>query len=444
MKKLVLMFCLLCGVLLGGVTQPARAFDFSLNGQNYSFSTVHGFSANQALLTSQVWWGNDGLLSTFVSAVNNTAPNNTLFASAYALDSSWSGGAYVNYQANSYCCGPQGSGALNINSANASNFAVVTLLVPPPPPGPSAADTQVSLQGSAMKLGGVFGAAASGSNFANMNTYDCDVFDAKGMCISVGGRYTGTTGPGTENTSAVVVLGYQATPHIRIGGFLDKSINNDAPAGIHISTRNPLGGVFGIWNQRANTTGVQVKLANAYQARDVSITRDTFGSSQAGTGNTSLTTQSYVGELSYAFTWGARSLVRPYLALRHTNIALAGYTETGVSMPLTYAQLNDRATTALLGVKWKQMLTARATLTASAGLEQDLRHHIDNFSASGIGGLTSVNVNDSIRKTRPVESLGLTYALTPTQKIAFDVLRQELPFQGSSATTVYLNYMVGI
>ncbi len=191
--------------------------------------------------------------------------------------------------------------------------------------GPGLIDTQASLHNSAQRLRSTFNAAAISTNFANMNTYDCNLFDTKGMCISAGGRYTTVDNPNSNSTSAVVVVGYKATPNIRIGGFLDQNVSNNTPTGIKISNKNPLMGIFALWNQNADGLGVQVKVANAYQDKDVNTTRDVIGTSEAGTGATNLNTQSYVGELSYAFLANQdKTTLRPYLALRQTTIKCNG------------------------------------------------------------------------------------------------------------------------
>lgn len=311
--------------------------------------------------------------------------------------------------------------------------------------GPSATDTQASLHNSAQRLRSVFNSSAISTNFANMNTYDCNLFDTKGMCISVGGRYTTVDNPSSNSTSAVAVAGYKASPNIRIGGFLDQNVNNNTPTGIKVSNKNPLMGVFAVWNQNADGLGYQLKVANAYQDKDVNTSRDVIGTSEAGSGTTNLNTQTYVGELSYAFTYQDKTLLRPYFALRQTTIKQDAYTETGVSTPLSYASLTDRSTTALVGLKLNHSLTPKATLTASLGVEQDIKHSVDQYRATsvGISGLTSENFNDSINRTRPVASAGVYYAVSKKQRISGDIYYQQLPFQSTGSTTAYFNYMVG-
>jgi Autotransporter beta-domain len=419
------------------LSYSASAFDFTSNGVNYGFSTVTGYTANQALLNSQLWWGNATLASQFAAAVNNTAPNNTGFAYSYEVGN-WYGGAGVRYSSNSYCCGVQGGGGINIISANLMTWAVVTRL------GPSSADTQSSIHSLAPKLRSYYTSQSISTNFANMNTYDCDLFDAKGVCFSVGGQQTYVDNPSSNMTSTVVVAGYKVSPQIRIGGFLNQNINNNTVAGVHISNANPLMGLFAVWNQNESRLGYQLKIANAYQDKDVTTTRDVVGTSEAGTGSTTLNTQSYVGELSYAFLANEdKSLVLPYAAIRYTRIKQDGYTETSVSTPLTYASLADHSTTALVGVKLNHKLAEKVNLTGSLGIEQDLYRHFDNLTAAGVAYLTSENFNGNIKRTRPVASIGAYYMPVKNQRIAADLYYQQLPFQSTGSATAYVNYTIG-
>ncbi len=79
------------------------------------------------------------------------------------------------------------------------------------------------------------------------------------------------------------------------------------------------------------------------------------------------------------------------------------------------------------------------------GIEQDLEHRVDDYSATstGISGVTAESFNDSIKRTRPVSSAGAYYAVTKTQRIAGDIYYQQLPFQSTGSTTAYFNYTIG-
>jgi hypothetical protein len=304
-------------------------------------------------------------------------------------------------------------------------------------------DTQASLTRQASSLRGVHNIASLISQYPNSATYDCNLFDVKGMCISAGGRYSTVDNPSSNSSAAVVTLGYKVSPNIRIGGFLDQSVTNNNPTGIDISNKNPMMGAFAYWNQQADGLGYQVKLANAYQDKDLTTTRDVIGTSEAGRGTTSLNSRSYVGELSYAFMYKENTLVRPYFALRHTSIEQDAYTETGVTTPLTYSALNNRTTSALMGVKFKHALTPKANLIGSLGVEQDLHNKTDRLTATGIAGLTSENLSSDLHRTRPVASIGATYDIAKTQRLSGEVLVQQLPFQSTAGATAYFNYMIG-
>jgi outer membrane autotransporter protein len=141
-----------------------------------------------------------------------------------------------------------------------------------------------------------------------------------------------------------------------------------------------------------------------------------------------------------------KTLVRPYAALRYTRIKQDGYTEAtlaGVTAPLTYSALADRSTTALVGVKLNHKLAEKVNLTGSLGIEQDMYHHVDNLTATGVADLTSENFNGNIKRTRPVASIGAYYMPVKNQRIAADLYYQQLPFQSTASTTAYVNYTIG-
>jgi len=330
----------------------------------------------------------------------------------------------------------------DLNVANTWDLLILSLISS----GPSASDTQSSIHSLARKLRGAFSSQAVSTNFANMN-YDCDLFDAKGVCVSVGGQQTFVDNPSSNRTSTVVVAGYKLSPNMRIGGFLNQNIDNKPVSGVNISNANPLMGAFAVWNQKEDRLGYQVKVSSAYQDKDVTTTRDVVDSSEAGTGKTSLNTQSYMGELSYAFhTNNEKTLVRPYAALRYTRIKQDGYTEqtsADVTAPLTYAALADRSTTALVGIKLNHKLAANVNLTGSIGVEQDLHHQVDNLTAAGVPDLISENFNNSIKRTRPVASIGAYYMPVKNQRISADVYYQQMAFQSTGSATAYVNYTIG-
>ena len=310
------------------------------------------------------------------------------------------------------------------------------------PAGPSAADTQTSIQAIKGQLQGNLNSLTAGANFANMNTYDCNFFDSKGGCFSFGNRYTDVQSPSIQTNSFVATGGYKLNDHFRVAGFIDQNLNYNMASNIDIENKGPLMGLIGVWNQNANQLGWQIKLANAYQSKDARITRSVTGSSEAGRGQTDIDSQSYVAELSYNHAVSSSLLLQPYAALRYAVVEQDGYTETGVANPLTFNTIRDRSKTSLVGVKFKKQLTDKVVARGSVGLEHDLSHKTDNLLASGVSGLTTESFSNQLDKTRPVASLGADYYIDPTQRLSVNAFYQELPFASTKARTLYLNYML--
>jgi uncharacterized protein YhjY with autotransporter beta-barrel domain len=277
--------------------------------------------------------------------------------------------------------------------------------------------------------------------------HDCNLFDTKGLCISAGGRYTSIDNPNTNASAAVVTLGYKVNANIRMGGFLDQNVNTHSPSSINITNKNPLMGVYAVWNKEASGLGYQARLANTYQDKDVTTTRIAYGDTgEAGSGTAKLNSQSYLAELSYAFQYQDKTLVRPYFGLRYTKLKRNGYTEKDdVVAPLAFDALTDRSTSALIGARVNYQATPKTTLTANLGIEQDLHHKVDNFAAANdlIGYLDPITFNSNIKRTRPVASAGVSYDVTKAQRLSGTVSYQQLPFQATGATSLYVNYMIG-
>jgi hypothetical protein len=313
---------------------------------------------------------------------------------------------------------------------------------------PSAASTLTSIQSASYGIASQFAGYAMSTNYANMNTYDCGLFDQDGGCFSVGGRYSDVNGNNNTDSSSsalVAVGGYKLNNHFRVAGFIDQQANSSTPNGITLDNKGPMVGMSLVWNQHPDHLGYQVKVANAYQSKDLSITRTATGDAEAGRGDTEIEVQSYVAEVSYQFSDGVKTSYRPYVALRRAIIKQDGYTETDVYSPLTFNTLEDKSTTVIIGMKAKYKLSNQVTLNGALGVEHDVDNDVDKLQAtsSTITGLTAVDINSSINKTRPVATLGATYHISPNQTLSAQTQYQELAYTSTSAKTAYVNYTVG-
>ena len=313
---------------------------------------------------------------------------------------------------------------------------------------PSTLNTLTAIQTTSQSIASQFSGYAMSTNYANMNTYDCGLFDQDGGCFSVGGRYSDVNGNNSSDSSSnaiVAVGGFKINDNFRVAGFVDQQTNSIAPVGIKIDNKGPMLGMSLVWNQHADHLGYQVKVANAYQSKAITITRSAVGDAEAGRGDTEIQVESYVAEVSYQFSDGMKASYRPYAALRRAIIKQNAYTETGVENPLTFDTLEDKSTTVIMGMKGKYKFNDKVTLNGALGVEHDVSSSVDQIQAtsSTITGLTPVDLNTSVNKTRPVATLGATYHISSNQSFSAQTQYQELSYTSTSAKTAYFNYSIG-
>ena len=318
-------------------------------------------------------------------------------------------------------------------------------------PAPSSAVTLASIRSSRDGVASYFSGFALTTNYANMNSYECSLFNQDGGCFSIGGRYSDVNSINNSDSSSfasVAVGGFKINDNYRVTGFVDQQVNSSTPDDIKVKNKGPMLGMRLVWNQYPDQQGYQVKVANAYQSKDINITRsatnDVTGDAIVGRGDTKVQVESYIAEVSYHFGDGIKTSYRPYFAMRRATIKQDGYTETGVNHPLTFNTLEDKSTTMIIGMKSKYKLNKRITLNGTLGVEHDLRSSVDKIKAtsSSIGELTSVDLNTNINKTRPVLTLGASCNIGLNQSISVQTQYQELSHTSTSGKTAYLSYNV--
>ena len=310
--------------------------------------------------------------------------------------------------------------------------------------GASTAETQQSLVNTAQALQGAFNLQTS--IIRNGLSYDCSLFDAHGLCISTGGRFTNTNTPTGDSTGALVIGGYRVNDNVRVGAYLDQGVSSSTPTGINLKQHNPLFGAFAVWQARQDGLGAQVKVAAGYNYSDMTVTRAVVGTSEAGSGSTGLISQAVSVVGSYGVEMQGSWIASPYVGIRYTDVKAGGYTETTsstVTAPLSYASLSQSTTSLLAGIRWTGKLTDRVGLNGSVGVEQDVSNNNSSYTATGVDGLTSIVFNTDINKTRPVASIGTTVSIDKRQQLAFSVMYREEAFSKSSTTSAYGTYTIG-
>ena len=310
---------------------------------------------------------------------------------------------------------------------------------------PNLLDTQNSLQSNVAALQGVYALQTGTVN--NSLTYDCNNFGAKGFCVSTGGRYSNASESTANTTSAMIIAGYKINDHLRIGASIDQNLYNTDVAQIaSVRSNTPLMGAFVVWNQNADKTGFETKVAAGYNNSDLNVNRSVVGTSEAGQGSTALNTLSESMTTSYAIKLGENYRLSPYAGVRHTSVSANGYTEqstANVTAPLSYNGLNQESTSALLGVRLAGQVYKNTTVQTSAGFEEDTQNAVNNYSATGIAGLSAITFNPNIQRTRAVVNFGASYELAKGHHLGFNTIYRQESFQGVDTKMAYVNYSMG-
>ena len=280
----------------------------------------------------------------------------------------------------------------------------------------------------------------SNSNFAHLNTYDCDTFGESGQCLSLGGRYISVNDPKSEINGLVVVYGKKHSDHFRWGSFLHSNLSHNTPSSFTLSDKTPMVGLYGVWNEKLDHSGLQFKIGNSYQAKNATFTRPVVGVSDEARGETTLSSNQVVLEIRNNIKLSTSLEYSPYLATLYSEKYQKGYTESGVDLPLTYNNIIDTSWTAIAGLKFKKKFKQKNNIFGTFGFEHDISHNVSALSPTGVSGLTTVDLNKNHNSTRPVISIGYEYQLSKNQLLQIKGQYQELPYQGMTELNVYGSY----
>lgn len=308
--------------------------------------------------------------------------------------------------------------------------------------GPSREDTQASLQNTLAGLRAAY--ALQNLSMASGLTHDCSLFDARGICVSAGGRRQQASHQDMNTNSGLLIAALKFSEQWRAGAWVEQASAADAGQGVRLHNGSPMFGFFGVWNPPQQAW--EVRLSAGYGDSDLSVTRGVVGSSEAGTGRTRMTTQGASAVVSYRLPVDAHWTVSPYAGIRYTRLKANGYAEESsdsVTVPLAYQALAQQSTTALAGVRIHGQVAPRVQAFGSLGVEQDLQNRGGAYVATGIDGLSAEQLASTVRKTRPVASAGLSCDVATGQRLSLSALYRADAFRSMSGIAAMATYAVG-
>jgi hypothetical protein len=470
LKKVTFASALIAGSVLSTYAS-AQSVNVTVGGVNYTVTTTTQQALSSALanssyaLTSQPWFGSVSIANQFAGQVqyqlgawNSSTPPSASSTTPGVLFLVSTPDAFGKV---SFWRGSTGSVVDNVGGPGTlSAFYAYIAGYTPIPSGPTAeeiaalqaailrASTQQSVANTAQALQGTY--ALQNSVLANSFTYDCTLFDKNNICVSGGARNTAVQAVnGLNNTSALLIAAYRPIASVRIGAYADQNLSvNNGGSTVNLGNNTPLIGLFAAWNQRQDDTGTEVRGSIAYGQKDTTINRQVVGTSQAGTGSSTLISQGAQLTAKYGFGLSQAFVVSPYAGVRYSQNNMGGYTEgasAGVTAPLTFGAVNTNATTLLAGVGGSFRGIPKTNLFASAGIESDTNTAAGtvNGTSSTITGLTPVNFNANPVKTRPTATVGATYDVEKNQRLGVTGIYRQEAYQAVSTTTVMATYTVG-
>lgn len=252
---------------------------------------------------------------------------------------------------------------------------------------------------------------------------DCSTFGEHNMCVSVGGsRYTGTEDNTASQTAAKFTAAYRLADKLRAGVILDWGFNATNPSNFNDS-KTPLYGAFAVYGGEA---GGYFRLSAMTNKTNANITRTVLTDTEAGQGNTDIRSYGLQAEAGYGLGIGKYN-VKPYLAVRRTNVTRLGYVESsGASLPVTYNDVASDLSTYALGARADGMLAKNFGVSLGAGFEHDLDSRNSGYTGSidTMGGF--VLASPAMNKTRPFGSIGVFYKMGATQRLSagLDIRKQ--------------------
>jgi hypothetical protein len=310
--------------------------------------------------------------------------------------------------------------------------------------GPSAQDTLSSMQSTAQGLRSAFAVQTAYLNPGL--SYDCALFDSRGLCVAATGRSTSVQGSNAGATSGVVTLAWRVQPTLRLGGYVEQTLDSTGDPSVNVRKGNPDLGVFAVWNQRPDGDGPQVRVAHRQGQKKVDITRPVVGGSEPGSGTAGLTSRGTQLTLSHGVRLNDTWRVSPYVGVRAIEVERSAYSEAAsasVTAPLSYGTLSERSVTLLLGSHVAARLAPRFTLTGFAGVEHDQSRKTSEYSATGVAALSPIDFNSSPKKTRPVASVGGIFEIGKTQQLSAQWVYRKEAFSSSATNSLLATYAVG-
>lgn len=277
---------------------------------------------------------------------------------------------------------------------------------------------------------------------SNLNQ-DCSNFGANNLCLGADVRYVSVNKNSTQQQLGTLKVAYKFNPYFHAGIALNQSFNSNDPSNFTTFNSAPMATIFTDLVQNKDGYGLKLRISGSYNKSNMDIKRSVlFSNTEAGVGNSKLTSGGFLTQVSYKSKLANSLDIIPNVGIRYSKIARGGYSETsGASFPISYGSLEQKLTTAILGLNLKFDLKKNLTATAGGGVEHDLRSKIDGYSGniSNIGPFSLASPH--IMNNRAFLNAGISYRIKDNQIISSSIYHGRQQLNNAYATLVYFGYV---
>ena len=288
---------------------------------------------------------------------------------------------------------------------------------------------------------------------ASLNDYDCAIFDAKGICLSVTARYRSLAGAGPDaqqyaKSTVAVSAARRFGDSLRLGAFVEAGNREDIADGIRITNSAPLMGGFLVWDGRGDGTGLQARVSAARKSENLRLQRvNLLGSNLRAEGDTDLDSWGIRGTLGWGYRVSESVTLVPYVGLATTEAIRDGYGESAQAGVIDAAFSFDRyaveQSTTLAGVKLRGSLSSRLSYHVGVELEHDDSYDVDRFRLNGSFGSASFDSLLAPEKSRTSTSAGLSYQVAPNTTLGLEGYAREFIYGDATDHAVVVSFRTG-
>jgi hypothetical protein len=266
----------------------------------------------------------------------------------------------------------------------------------------------------------------------NVQASACDSFGPDGWCtVSVVGQ---TQTDSDENSGDVtsaqagLTVARQIDAQLHAGGFVTSYQALDVGPGLELTSQTPIIGGFVGYSEQPDGTGLQGRIAAAFQNGTAEIARSNILGTALETGaEAELRATALTTSVGFGTRLNETTVFTPYLGVTMTQAARLAYSEDHevegmLDEQFSYDTYESNQVTAVLGFGIEGEVSADLTYRLGAAIERDVSYELDAFVLEGEFGKSIYGGESLEGGSRTMLSAGLDYRVGPNNVVTLDGL----------------------